>query len=176
MAGQVEKFGKGPYDRLIIESFASHMSAEEVSLKTAGVLSPAQCIDRLNKIVQSKDMLDVEMLAKLNLEDAYYLRNKLRKQMDNSEYISKDDAASWVKAIDAIQSRIEGSSQQIEDALIRMRQVHATVMAEAIRVGYERALLELQKRYPQITREEAYIVLEESMPLAIESLQDNVIE
>lgn len=176
MAKAMQKFGRGPYDKLIVSGFSARMSAEEVSITTGGVLSPVQCLDRLNELLDAKDMLDVEALLKLNIEDAYFLRNRLRKQMEDSEYISKDDAATWIKAIDAIQSRIEGNSQQIEDALIRMRQIHAQVMADAIRVGYEKALLELQQRYPEISREEVYIVLEEAMPLAIESLQDNVID
>lgn len=173
--GEIQKFGRGPFDRAIVEGFSQHKSAQEVSQSypISGTLSPEQCLDRLSKIVASRDILDAAMLAKLNLDDAYFLRNKLRAQLEKAEHIDKDSAATFIKAIDAVSIRIEKSTKGFEDSMIRMQEMHARVMAEAIRVSYAQVAVKLQQEF-HIPAEVAYKMLEEALPVAVESLEGEV--
>lgn len=173
--GENLNFARGPFDRAIVEGFSSHLSAEEVSQSPPinGLLSPEECLSRLAKIVASRDIVDAAMLAKLNLEDAYFLRNKLKAQLDKSDFIDKDSAATFLKAINAVQERIEKSTKGFEDQMIRMQEMHARVMAEAIQVSYARVAVQLQQEFG-IPPERAYAMLEAALPIANESLNGNV--
>lgn len=173
--GEIQKFGRGPFDRAIIEGFSQHKSAAEVSESEPilGTLSPEQCLDRLHKIVASRDILDAATLSKLNLEDAYFLRNKLRAQLEKMQVIDKDTAATFIKAIDAVQTRVEKSTKGFEDIVIRMQQMHARVMAEAIQVSYAQVAVRLQQEF-DIPAETAYKMLEEALPIANASLNGHV--
>jgi hypothetical protein len=175
MSAGVEKFGRGPFDKAIIRGFSSRMSPEEVSASAPilGTLTPAECLSRLDAIIRSKDILDAAMLAKLNLEDAYFLRNKLREQLDKSDYISKDDAAIFIKSLDAVQVRIEKSVLGFENQAIRMQEMHAHIMAQAIQVAFDKAAIMLSQQY-SVPAEEAYRILEECLPLAVSSLEAEV--
>ncbi len=172
---QVEHFGRGPFDHAIVEGFSSHLSAAEVAANAPinGTLTPEQCLARLDKIVKSRDILDAATLAKLNLEDAYFLRNKLKAQLIAAGNIDKDAATTFIKAIDAVQTRVEKSTQGFEDAMIRMQEMHARVMMQAIRVSYETVALRLEREY-DIPAEVAYQMIEEALPLAVESLDGEV--
>lgn len=175
MSSGVEKLGRGPFDKAILAGFAAHKSAEEVSASEPifGALSPVQCLDRLNKLIASKDILDAAMLAKLNLEDAYFLRNKLRAQMEKTDYIDKDSAGAYIKSIDAVQTRIERSTKGFEDQMIRMQEMHARIMAKAIEVAFQQAATELSQQY-NVPLEASFKVLEEALPLAMTSLEEEV--
>lgn len=173
----IQKFGRSPFDKAIVEGFSRHLSAEEVSANPPimGMLTPAQCFDRLNKILASRDILDANMLAKLNLEDAYFLRNKLRDQMEEMQVIDKDTAASFIKAIDAVQVRVEKSTKGFEESMIRMQEMHARVMMQAIKVSYAQVAVKLQQDF-NVPPEKAYAMLEEALPLALESLEAEVVD
>lgn len=175
MSAGVEKFGRGPFDKAIIQGFSSRLSPEEVSASAPiyGTLSPAECLARLDKIIKSKDILDAATLAKLNLEDAYFIRNKIHAQLEKSEYISKDDASTFIKTIDAVQSRIEKSVLGFENQAIRMQEMHAHIMAQAITVAFEKAALKLAQEH-NVSFEDAWEILEESLPLAVASLEAEV--
>lgn len=168
--------GRGPFDGAIIAGFANNLSAEEVSSNPPvnGALTPEQCLLRKTQLISAKgDAMDAQEKLALLLEDIYYLRGKLRGQMDKADYIDKDSAAVWLKTIDAAINRVDKVNVGLEDAVVRMQEMHARVMAQAIHVGFEKAIMELQKRY-EIPREEAYLVLSEALPLAIESVEAEV--
>lgn len=175
MSAGVEKFGRGPFDKAIIKGFSSRLSPEEVSASAPiyGTLTPAECLSRLDSIIRSKDILDASMLAKLNLEDAYFLRNKLREQLDKSEYITKDDATTFIKSLDAVQVRIEKSILGFENQAIRMQEMHAQIMAQAIGVAFEKAALRLAKEH-NVSFEDAWEIMEDALPLAVSSLEAEV--
>lgn len=175
--GEIQKFGRGPFDKAIIEGFSRHLSAEEVSQSAPinGALSPVECLSRLTKIINARDVLDASMLAKLNLEDAFFLRNKLRAQLEKSDFIDKDSAATFIKSIDAVQARIEKSTKGFEDLMIRMQEMHARVMAQAIQVSYQQVVVQLQQEF-NIPPDRAYAMMEEALPIAIESLNGEVVD
>lgn len=170
MSKSVPLVGEGPFDAAIIRAFSAGDTAEEVSREVGGMMTPEECLSRLMDLIQSKDILDAKDRLALLIEDIYFLRNKLRKQMESSDYIDKDSAAIWLKTIQALVDRIDKVDASFLEAMMRMQEAHARVMSRAIEVGYEKALLELQKRY-DIPREEAYLVLRESLPLAIAELE-----
>lgn len=171
----IQKFGRGPFDRAIVEGFSRKASAEEVSQSEPinGLMSPEECLIRLQKILASRDILDAATLAKLNLDDAYFLRNRLRAQLEKAEHIDKDSAATFIKSIDAVQQRIEKSTKGFEDAMIRMQEMHARVMAQAIQVSYAQVAVQLQQEFG-IPPEQAYAMLEAALPIAVESLNGEV--
>lgn len=175
MAGKnLATVGKGPFDAALIEGFSAGSSAETVSESIGGVLTPVECLARIQKLVSAFDPLDVPDQLALILQDNYYVRNRLKKQFEAKEYLDKDDVTSWLKTTDAIAKRIESQSTELAAQMMQVHEIHARVMTAAIRVSFKAALLELQRRYPEITEQEAFEVLELAMPVAIESLNDEV--
>ena len=175
MAGKnLAVVGKGPFDAALIEGFSAGRSAETVSEAIGGVLKPVECLARIKELVSALDPLDVPDQLSLLLQDNYYIRNRLKRQFDDKEFLDKDDVGSWLKINEAIVKRIESQSEAFSDKMMQVHEIHARVMVQAIRVSFKAALLELQQRYPEITEQEAYEVLEQAMPVAIKSLNDEV--
>lgn len=144
--------GKTPFDSAIIEGFSRRWSAEEVSMNPpiSGSLTPAQCLSRLQKLIASHDVLDAKDSLSLLLEDVYFLRNKLRDQMEDASYIDKDTAAAWLKTIEAAATRIDKANIGLNDAMLRFTEVRAREFVEALNYVYAKFIDEVSSRYPEI--------------------------
>lgn len=164
--------GLGPFDKKIVRLFADRKSADEVSAELGGILSPAQCYARVTEILESRDALDVINQKRLVLEDAVWLSATMRKQMEEAGHVLKDDANAYRNLLKDIMGMIEQLNDQDAAMLSRISEAHARIMAQAIRVGYQTAILKLQQTY-EISEAEAYEVLEASMPVAFESLTES---
>lgn len=159
--------GRGPFDRVIIEGFASNLSAEEVAERTGGVLSPAQCLARLTKLIRSKDVLENRDRMSLLLEDAYYLRNRLRQQMDDREYIDKDSAAIWLKTLEVIVNRVEAANAGLSDQMLKFNEIRAQEFIESLTTIVVMLMGELSQRHPEIDAGEVNEIVLEAIPNAI---------
>lgn len=168
MAKTVAVLGRGPFDAAIVEGFSSNKSAEEVSDSIGGTLTPAQCLARLTKLIQSKDVLDASDKVALLLEDVYYLRAKLKKQMEESDYITKDAATMWLKTIEVAVARVESVNVGMSDALMRFNQVRANEFVASLTYIIDHLLTMLQEQNPDFTRaeidEKILLVIPESIP------------
>lgn len=167
LSNELARVGRGPFDILILEGFAGNKSAEEVAELTGGVLTPAQCLARLTKLVRSKDVLESKDRLSLLLEDAYYLRNRLRQQMDDREYIDKDSAAIWLKTLEMIIGRVEAANAGLSDQMLKFNEIRAQEFIESLTTIVVMLMGELAQRHPEIEAGEVNEIVLEAIPNAI---------
>lgn len=167
MSKQVAAVGRGPFDRIIIESFASNMSAEEVAAETGNILSPAQCLNRLTQLVRAKDVLESKDRLALLLEDAYWLRAKLRKQMEESSYIDEKQATTWLKTLGVIVDRVEAANLGLGEAMLKFNELRAQEFFESLTGIIDKLLGILAEKHPEIEAEEVNMIVLEAIPAAI---------
>lgn len=158
--------GYGPFDKALIQGFAANKSAEEVSRMEPinGTLSPAQCLDRLNKLLASKDVLDVQQKRALLVDNAYDLLAKLKKQIETSDYIAPDVANSYMKTVKDLMDMLDRSNAQIEEAMLKFTQRRAMEFTAALTYIFDAALAALVQRHPELSVEEAQEVIYEAIP------------
>ena len=169
----VAKIGKSPFDAEIIRLFAEHKSAEEVAdIINVPSLTPAKCLQRLTQLVRSKDALEVSDQLGLLLEDNYYLRNRLRQQMDDSQWIDKDAAASWLKTTEAIVKRIETVNIGANEAMMRFNALRAAEFVDALTYITKIAVEALEAKHPEIEAADIQMIVLDSIPEAIPSTDD----
>ena len=171
MSKSVAVFGRGPFDQVIMDGFAENKSAEEVAAMTNGVLTPAQCLSRLGKLVKSKDVLDAKDKLALTLEDVYWLRSKLRAQMDKSDWIKPDEAKTWLATIDTIVKRIETANLGLGEAMLKFNEVRAQEMSHALVYIGTQIAAALSEKYEVDSSDVDMIVLE-AIPDALPEVQD----
>lgn len=159
--------GLGPIDKKLVRLAAQKKSLVEISKEIGGVLTPAECGARINDILDSRDWLSVLNQKRLILDDAAWLANKLHSQIDKMEYVNKDDAAVYIRSLKELLGMINDITMQDEATMMRIAEVHARIIAGAIRVGFEDVLARLD-----VPEQDAYIVLEEAMPAAFNELVD----
>lgn len=172
MAGKdLTKIGTGPFDEAIVAGFSARRSAEEISSSPPinGLLTPAQCLARLNQLVKSKDVLDVRDALSLALDDVYWLRTKLRKQLEEADWIAHDQANVYLKSIDAITSRLEKVQAGMSDHLLRFNQRRAEEMVQALGYITGQMLEALENR--GIERVEVEEIVLEAIPEAIPEVE-----
>jgi hypothetical protein len=163
--------GLGPIDKTILRLAAQRKSADEISREIGGILTPAECANRINQILESRDWLSVLDQKRLILEDAAFLLEKLHKQIEDADYITKDDANTYRTALKDMLAMIDNVTSKDEAQMMRISEAHAHVMAQAIRLAFERALFELQKE-ANIDEGKAFLALEAAIPIAFETLID----
>ncbi len=163
--------GLGPVDKQIIKQAGLRKSPEEISLSIGGILSATEVAARITQIIESRDWLSTLDQKRLILDDMAFMMDKLKAQVEATEYLSKDDANSYRNALKDMLAMIDNVTMQDEAQMMRISEVHAKVMAGAIRLGYERAVFELQRKY-DIGEQEAYEALEAAIPVAFERLTD----
>jgi hypothetical protein len=172
MATDPSIIGTGPFDKIIIEGFAAYKSAEQVAEDTSGVFTPAQCLARLNQLVRSTDVLDAKMRLNLLLQDTYWVRNKLRKQMEEPNYfLTKDDATILLKTTDAIVTQIEKANIGLNEAMLRFNEVRAAEFIEALGFITAKMMEILADRHPEIEMADLNMVVLEAIPDAIPDVQ-----
>ena len=161
--------GRGPFDAAIIEGFSRGLSAEEVSLNDPirGVLTPAQCLSRLTKLIKSKDVLDAEDKLALLLEDIYWLRNKLRDQMDKTDFIDEKQASVYIKTLELAAKRIETANLGMSDAMLKFNELRAQEFVAALThiVGVMFRLI--GEKHPEIETDDMNTIVLEAIPESI---------
>lgn len=170
MSKSVAVVGRGPFDQVIIDGFASNKSAEDVSALTNGVLTPAQCLSRLHKLIKSKDVLDAKDKLALTLEDVYWLRNKLHDQMKKSDWVKPDEAKTWLATIEAIVKRIETASNGLGEVMLKFNEIRAQEMTEALVFIGSQIAAAIGQRF-EVEEGEVDMIVLEAIPDAIPEVQ-----
>jgi hypothetical protein len=163
--------GLGPVDQKLIRLAGKRMSMEEISHEMGGILTPAECGARISAIIEARDWLSTLDQKRLILDDMAFMVDKLKQQVEAAEWLTKDDANTYRAALKDTLDMIDNVTLQDEAQMMRISEVHARVMAGAIRLGYERAVFELPKRY-DISEQEAFEAIEAAIPVAFETLID----
>lgn len=170
MSKSVAVFGRGPFDQVIMDGFAENKSAEEVAALTNGVLTPAQCLSRLGKLIKSKDVLDAKDKLALTLEDVYWLRSKLKTQMEKADWVKPDEAKAWLATIESIVKRIETASNGLGDAMLRFNEVRAQEMTQALVYIGTQIAINMSERF-EVEQGDIDMIVLEAIPDAIPEVQ-----
>lgn len=173
MSKQVANIGTGPFDRALVDLFARNLSPEEVSASEPinGILTPAQCLSRIKKIIGSKDALDHADRLALLLDDAYWLRNKLKKQMDKVDFIAPDQAAAWMKTLGMIVDRVEAANLGMSEQMLRFNEKRADEFIQSLTAIVTTLLQILGDRHPEIEQAEVTEIVLEAIPSAIPAVE-----
>lgn len=165
--------GLGPIDTQLLLSASLRRSGEEMSADVKGVVTAAQAMQRVKEITKARDWLSFTETKKLLLDDCYAMLAKLKKQQDGN-FADGAAVGAYLKTIKQITDMLDSANMENESSRREINDAHAQVMGMAIKVAFEMALMELQKRYPNIPEDEVYEILEKSLPLATTSLKESV--
>jgi hypothetical protein len=161
--------GYSPFDRAIISGFSANKSAEEVS-RTApinGTLTPAQCLNRLTQLLDSKDVLDVYQKKMLIIENVYALSTRLRQQLDKMDFIDKDNGAMFLKTQKELMEMIERVKGDATEQLMAFNQKRADEFTNALGYIFDAVLERLVEKHPDIIVEEAQEIVLEAIPASL---------
>jgi hypothetical protein len=161
--------GYSPFDRAIIEGFSANKSAEEIarSAPINGTLTPAQCLNRLTQLVESKDVLDVYQKKMLILDNTYQLSARLKKQMDDMEFIDKDNGAMFLRTQKELMDMVERVKGEADAELMAFNQRRADEFTAALAYIFDALLERLAQKYPEIEVAEAQELVLEVIPASL---------
>lgn len=161
--------GYSPFDRAIIEGFSANKSAEEISRSAPinGTLTPAQCLNRVAQLVESKDVLDVYQKKMLILDNTYQLSARLKKQMDDMDFIDKDNGAMFLKTQKELLDMVERVKGEADDQLMAFNQRRADEFTAALAYIFDALLDRLAQKYPEIEIAEAQELVLEVIPASL---------
>jgi hypothetical protein len=161
--------GHSPFDTAIMEGFSANKSAEEISTAAPinGVLTPAQCLNRLNQLIQSKDVLDVHQKKMLILDNTYELSNRLKKQMDKLDFIDKDNGAMFLKVQKELLSMVEDIKGDANEKLMAFNQRRADEFTNALVYIFDKLMDRMLEKYPDLAVDEAQEIVLEVIPDAL---------
>lgn len=157
------KLGRGrSVDDALLEAAVIGLSAEETSERIGGILSPARVRMRTREMLSAGDWLDA-------LEQERAILKLAQKNLAalNKQALSLDSAKVQLSYVREILERLEKRKRAADEDLDRLYQAQARIMSQAIALALEKALFELQKRYPTIEEGELRVVLSESLPEAV---------
>lgn len=167
--------GLGPVDKLLLRGASSHKSPEELSRLTAGRVSPAAAAQRVIDILKSRDWLSQVQQKQLLIEDLMMVKDKLMREVIDLN-MTKDNSGTLVRVLKEIGDRLDKDKLDLNAALTQIRKAHAEMMLAAIRVAFERSALELEKRYPEVSKGEIHEVFRAALPEAAREIEAHVVE
>lgn len=133
--------------------------------------------ERLEALLNNPDWRNDLMEEKLLLADISMLVDDIRERM--SRYNVEDEgwasmARVQLAAIRTMLEQLEKRRKAVNGELAMVTQMQAELFAQAIRLAQERAVLNIQKKYPDLDAEIIYAEFEEALPGAIEFLEARV--
>lgn len=128
-------------DRRLLRSAAKYESPEQMSERVLGQLTPAQCIDRVKTLLESRTVLDeVEERRLLLISMAEHL-DWLRDQRENPK--------SWnaiARSYKLLSDQIERTNLNVNDVSTKLAEAHAASYVEAYMLGFNALLKALAER------------------------------
>jgi len=149
-------------------------------------LSPARCAARVREIIKSQDLLSVNEQKALLLLDFIRLRDILFDRVEGTEsrmtksgdIVEVDSAPAWANALVRLlkewRGTIDSMKADIDSEELLIRRAHAEIMVQAMRLSFERLMLELEKAGFEIPRDLAEQIIEESIPIGFQSLEKRI--
>ncbi|AWY05854.1 hypothetical protein SEA_TANDEM_30 [Microbacterium phage Tandem] len=154
-------------DRRLIRGAAQYLSPQELSDSILGQLSPAECIDRVNVLLESKTSFDEVKERRLMLIRMSDHLDWLEKQRDNPK--------AWgaiAKQFKLVSDQIERSNITLTDVSSKLGADQAQFFVQGFVVGFDAILKKLDERLD--IPEEEIIELMESGTRASEEYIDSV--
>lgn len=128
-------------DRRLISQAAKYATPQEMSDAVLGKLTPAQCLERVNTLLESKMVLDEVKERRLVLIQIAEWLDWLKGQRDNDK-----SWASINRAIKLLSDQVERSNINIADVSTKLAVDHARYFADGFMLGFEKVLRVLEER------------------------------
>lgn len=128
-------------DRRLLRAAARRATAEEMSEAVLGQLTPAECLDRVKTILDSKNIWDEIEERRLLLIDIAEWLDWLKDQRDNTK--------SWQainRALKLMSDQIERSNINVNDVSTKLAAAHAGYFTEGYLAGFNKVLDLLRER------------------------------
>lgn len=150
----------------------ARMSFNEISAKTG--IPATEVAERLTNLLEDRSWRDDLQEEKLLLVEIGMLVDDIRTRM--SRFNVEDEgwasmARVQLQAIKTILEQMDKRRKAVDGQLSLITKMQAQLMAEAIKIAQERAILNIQKKYPELDVEIIYAEFEEELPKAIAYLE-----
>lgn len=154
-------------DRLLL-SEARNPANSIVDIADATGLTPEQAANRLSELYSEKGALTDLYRERQLLEDVYSIYEEIKKRAENASERNQAGLYNALRQMIALMfDRLEKARNQNKADINTISELHARVMIDAVSLTFEKALFELQKRYPEIERDELTEIVEQALPLAL---------
>lgn len=161
--------GHSPFDRAIIAGFSANKSAEQVSREHPinGTLTPAQCLNRLTQLLESKDVLDAYQKKMLIIDSVYEFSARLKAQIDKLDFIDKDNGKMFLDTQRELLAMVEKTKGDLSEELMAFNRQRATEFTSALGYIFDKLIAHLTEKHPEIVLEEAQDYVMEVIPAAL---------
>lgn len=177
--------GKLSYlDGQLLKCASKRMTLQQISDELGGVLTPAQCGQRVREIYKSYDWMgDLEQRGMI-LMDFIELKNILFDRVrseggtvrndDGTIYYSFGDprwAAALTKVLEQLSKLVSREQPKLDAERTLLRRAHAKVMVDAVEVAFRKLMLDIRESYPEVDELELRSFLETALPAAIQAIE-----
>lgn len=128
-------------DRRLLKAASQRKTAEEMSEMVLFQLTPAQCLERVTSILDSKNYLDELRERRLLLVEMAEWVDWIKEQRDNPK--------SWAviaRSLKVLSDQVERSNINVSDMSTKLAAEHARFFAEGFMLGFSKVLEVLQER------------------------------
>lgn len=153
-------------DRRLLKAAARYATPNEMSEAVLGQLTPAQCKERVDTILESKFELDEIKERRLLLIQMAEHVQWLQDQRGNEK--------SWGainRALKLVSDQIERTNINVSDINTRLSKAHAEFFVNAISKGIERAVERLSAESVEVIEAE---VVSEALEIGVKSAQESL--
>lgn len=159
-------------DEKLIKLARQRKSPVEISEALDGKISPEAAEKRIHDILREKDYFTLDEIRMLHLEELMETQERFKQLADEGDQKSYGTLARTQVTIGQVIENL--SKGNFNEKMMQVNELHAKVMIDAISVAFEKAIQELNKRYPEIEYSELAEILEDSLPLAVSSIKSHV--
>lgn len=157
-------------DKKILDGHVENKSPREISDEMGGVMSPERVMQRTAELLDSHDYLDDHRKLQLVVYEMGKAKAMLFKMLENGDIRAAPTLRAILRDLAGV---ITKSNEKYAEQMMRVYEVHARVMAKAIKVAMLAASLELQNAHPEIPPAEINAAFTNNLPLALESLKED---
>lgn len=159
-------------NRLLLRN--ARKSFVEISAITG--IPVGEVAERLTHLLDNTDMRDDLYEEKLLLAEVGMLVNDIRERM--SRHTVDDEgwasmARVQLQAIKTLMEQLDKRRKAVDGKLATLTLEQAALMASAIKLAQEWAVVNIQKKYPDLDVEIIYAEFEEALPRAVEYLESH---
>ncbi len=157
-------------DRLLLAN--AKKSLAEISELTG--LSEADAAARLSQLYEDKGALYDLYRERQLIEELYDIYDEVKTKAANA---AERNAAGLYNALRQIMTvmfeKLDKARARNSADITTINEAHAKIMFMAIHLAFDKAVFELQKRYPEIDEDELESIMLDALPLAMEAIEKN---
>jgi len=146
-------------DEILLRLAANGASADEIERQTG--IPAAQAVMHIKKILQSRDIWTDFERRQLLLREL----NELKESMRQNALEMKDpqSARLLLQTLQTIAQRLDSEQKQLDVDIIKVTEHQAKVMGRAFDIALNHMKNELQKLYPEVSRQELDSMAQEGL-------------